>query len=114
MFQAISIFRLFNSQFNFLKVISQRKGSCQPTPQNKPQKLKSKELDFQALVETTNVIILIFQDNNICYANLMLKKITGYTKEELFNDIELSQKFYLTKNQEVSFLKKNGDLCWFF
>jgi PAS domain S-box-containing protein len=95
--------------------------------QTKQQKIENKEFDFQTLVETTNVMILIFQNNNcICYANPMVKSITGYTKQELLSDTDLSQQLQfaetqqnssedncnVSQNQEVSLLTKNGDQCW--
>ncbi len=104
-----------NSQDNYL--------NSSPTK----QKIENKEFDFQTLVETTNVMILVFQDNNcICYANPMVRNITGYTKQELLSNTDLSQQLQFTEkqqnssednynidqNQEVSLLTKNGEQCW--
>jgi PAS domain S-box-containing protein len=95
--------------------------------QTKQQTIENKEFDFQTLVETTNVMILIFQNNNcICYANPMVKSITDYTKQELLNDTDFFEQLQfdekqqnssedncnIPQNQEVSLLTKNGDQCW--
>lgn len=74
--------------------------------------LKNEEFDFQALVETSNVMILIFQDKNLCYVNSMVEIATGYSKAELFDNLDLWHELELTCDQEISLLTKDGDRRW--
>lgn len=87
-----------------------------------------KEFDWQALVETANVMILIFDSKNyLCYANAMVKTVTGYTKVGLLKNTDLLPQLGLLQEQanlvehgsntaskrgEISFLTKKGDRCW--
>ena len=85
------------------------------------------EIDFQALVEKTNIITLVFRNSNsICYGNPIVKKITGYTPQELVVKTNLGQQLQLTQqkvdsahgsysfpsNREINILTKDGKQCW--
>ncbi|MCP6760367.1 MAG: PAS domain-containing sensor histidine kinase [Fischerella sp. CENA71] len=85
---------------------------------------------FQTLVEATETILFIKQDTQLYYINSVAELITGYTKEEFFNqpDInELIQKYWhscqsnqfpyselknFKHHQEIKIITKNGDECW--
>ncbi len=86
-----------------------------------------KECDWQALVETANVMILIFDSKNyLCYANALVKTVTGYTKVGLLKNTDLLPQLRLLQEQanlaehgpntvserEISLLTKKGDRCW--
>ncbi len=80
--------------------------------------------EFQTLVENTPVMLLIFQDRRICYANKMSKILTGYNQDELLTKTNLRSQLQLenksqilagknhTQNQEVELSAKNGRQCW--
>lgn len=91
--------------------------------------------EFQTLVENTKVMMLIFQDQQICYTNSMSKVLTGYSKEELLvntdivfqlqldqikQHLELTDWLYpcaesdrtVIQDRQVKLLTKNGRLCW--
>ena len=58
------------------------------------------EFDWQALVETANVMILIFDSKNyLCYANAMVKTVTGYTKVGLLKNTDLLPQLRLLQEQ---------------
>ncbi|HEY9768939.1 MAG TPA: hypothetical protein V6C71_10655 [Coleofasciculaceae cyanobacterium] len=49
-----------------------------------------KFFDWQALVETANVMILIFDSKNyLCYANALVKTVTGYNKVGLVRPVSV-------------------------
>ncbi len=82
--------------------------------------------EFQTLVENTKVMLLIFQDKQICYANPIAKMVTGYNKEELLVNTNLAEQLQIesnrqivelrdhavTQERQVNFLTKNGKQCW--
>ena len=96
------------------------------TSQKEIEIVKNIKFDWQALIEIANVAILIFNDSGrICYANLMVKAITGYTKAELLRNTDLLSQLRLLQqancakdsskaasNHEISLLTKNGNRCW--
>ncbi|RAM49856.1 MAG: hypothetical protein C6Y22_20290 [Hapalosiphonaceae cyanobacterium JJU2] len=85
---------------------------------------------FHTLIEAAETIFFIRQDTQLYYINSIAELITGYTKEEFFNqpDInELIQKCWHTcqqkqlpyselkkikHNQEIKIISKNGEECW--
>jgi PAS domain S-box-containing protein len=79
-------------------------------------------IDFQTLVERTQVMILIFQDRKICYANPITKLLTGYNADELLINTELRSQLKLQpqgsisrlnpQNQLVKLSTKNSQECW--
>jgi PAS domain S-box-containing protein len=86
-----------------------------------------KFFDWQAMIETANVMILIFDSkNHLCYANALVKTVTGYTKVELLKNTDLLPQLQFLQEQanlaeynsntvselEVSLLTKKGDQCW--
>ncbi|VEP14387.1 PAS/PAC sensor signal transduction histidine kinase [Hyella patelloides LEGE 07179] len=82
--------------------------------------------EFQTLIENAQVMILIFQDCRICYANPMTKILTGYNQDELLTNTNLRSQLQLhqkcpisdcgnhgaTQRQEVRLSTKNGKECW--
>jgi PAS domain S-box-containing protein len=85
-------------------------------------------IDFQTLVEKTQVMILIVQDRKICYANPMTKLLTGYNTDELLINTNLlsqlklpqkcqisasdSQNQGITQNHLVKLSTRNSEECW--
>lgn len=85
---------------------------------------------FHTLIEAAETVFFIRQDTQLYYINSIAELITGYTKEEFFNqpDInELIQKCWHTcqqkqlpyselkkikHNQEIKIISKNGEECW--
>jgi PAS domain S-box-containing protein len=92
------------------------------------QEDKGEIIDFQTLVENTQVMILIVQDRKICYANSMTKLLTGYNTDELLINTNLlsqlklqqqcqisasdSQNQGITQNHQVKLLTRNSEECW--
>ncbi len=92
------------------------------------QEDKGEIIDFQTLVENTQVMIWIFQDRKICYANSMTKLLTGYNTDELLINTNLlsqlklqqqcqisasdSQNQGITQNHQVKLLTRNSEECW--
>lgn len=94
-----------------------------------------KLFEFQTLVENTKVMMLILQDQQICYANSISKVLTGYSKEELLVNTDLVFQLQLDQKRQhseptdslcpsaerdcaviqerqVKLLTKNGRSCW--
>jgi PAS domain S-box-containing protein len=92
------------------------------------QEDKGEIIDFQTLVEKTQVMILIVQDRKICYANSMTKLLTGYNTNELLINTNLlsqlklpqkcqisasdSQNQGITQNHLVKLSTRNSEECW--
>ncbi|MGL6338721.1 MAG: ATP-binding protein [Waterburya sp.] len=92
------------------------------------QEDKGEIINFQTLVENSQVMILIFQDRKICYANPMTKLLTGYNTDELLINTNLlsqlklqqqcqisasdSQNQGITQNHLVKLLTRNNEECW--
>ncbi|MGL5076463.1 MAG: ATP-binding protein [Waterburya sp.] len=92
------------------------------------QEDKGEIINFQTLVENSQVMILIFQDRKICYANPMTKLLTGYNTDELLINTNLlsqlklqqqcqisasdSQNQGVTQNHLVKLLTRNNEECW--
>lgn len=89
--------------------------------------VKLRELtEISALVENIKVMMLIFQNQQICYANRYSELLTGYTKEELAISTDLLIQLQLEptkqavelddcpliKDRQVKLLTKNGKQCW--
>ncbi|MEM7592239.1 MAG: PAS domain-containing sensor histidine kinase [Cyanobacteria bacterium P01_A01_bin.83] len=82
-------------------------------------------IKFSALSENIKVAVLIFQNQQICYANRYSELLTGYTREELAiatdlliqlqleptKQVELD-KCALIQDRQVKILTKNGKQCW--
>lgn len=86
------------------------------------QEDKGEISDFQTLVENTQVMILIFQDRKISYANPMTKLLTGYNTDELLintnllSQLKLQQQCQISafynQNHLVKLLTRNSEECW--
>jgi PAS domain S-box-containing protein len=92
------------------------------------QEDKGEISDFQTLVENTQVMILIFQDQKISYANPMTKLLTGYNTDELLINTNLLSQLKLqqqcpisasdiqnqgiTQNHLIKLLTSNSEECW--
>lgn len=90
--------------------------------------MRHSETRFQALVEETDVIIIVITDGVISYANPILETITGYTKEDFLVHSNLCQHQLLqsekhqhvtdgdlntpSPQQETKFLTKKGEECY--
>ena len=83
------------------------------------------KFDWRTSVETANVAIAIFDDGDrLCYVNIEMQTITGYTRAELLSQTDLLLQLQLIqqanwtvnnsaiKNREISLTTKNGDRCW--
>ena len=82
--------------------------------------------EFQNLIEHSRVMILIFQERRICYANSMTKTLTGYNQDELLTktnlgaQLQLEQKSQMLKDgnydiapdRQIKLSAKNGAECW--
>ncbi len=88
--------------------------------------LRHSEALFRTLAETTNAIIFILQNAQVCYVNPVVEAITGYKTEELLAHSNLYQKLNikepnllreqcsseLVQHQELMILTKSGEECW--
>lgn len=85
------------------------------------------KVNWQALVETASVAILIIDNRNrVCYANSLFRAVTGYSKAGILRNTDLlPQVRFLQKqanwqdgdkqaivDREISLVSKQGDRCW--
>ena len=105
--------RHHDERFNYLT------KDCSQLPSNK-------KFDSEVLMETSNVMVLIFDSSDrVCYVNSLVETVTGYTNAALSRNTELLPQLRFFQRQrlatensgaasncEISLLTKHGDRCW--
>ncbi|BDA68837.1 PAS/PAC sensor signal transduction histidine kinase [Calothrix sp. PCC 7716] len=59
--------------------------------QKTEQALRFNEARFRVLAETNQASIFLIKDSNLCYVNPAAETLTGYTLEQLLNEVPLNQ-----------------------
>ena len=94
---------------------------------NRSKLPSDKKFNLETLLETSNVMILIFDNSDrICYANPLVETVTGYTQAALLKNTDLLPQLRFLQKQanlvkdntsaasdrEISLLTKQGNRCW--
>ena len=101
-----------NYQNDLAKAAIKDQSNCRLSKRNNISKSKSQEVDSCELMKKINVMILVWQNNNIRYVNPKVKTTLGYVLEDFLDNENLSQKFKILHDQKIDLLSKNNDRYW--